>query len=106
MKFGLTERQLREVLDILSRFEDVESCILFGSRTTEHYQRASDIDLALKGSKGAHLTRSSLTLIRMAFEDSSLPLFVDVLDYHDLSDADFCKKQIDRCGILIYPAAT
>ena len=99
LRFGLTPRQFNEVLGVISRFTEIESAIIFGSRARNHHLDTSDIDLALKGEL---LTRSILTNIQMAFDDSSLPYFVDILHYSTLADNELCRQHIDSEGVIIY----
>lgn len=98
MIFGLTAEQWKELQSVLGRFAEIEGCLLYGSRATGHHHRASDIDLALIGDD---LTWSALSQIKTAFEESQLPVFVDVLHYQGLSDDNPIKRQIDLNGVNI-----
>lgn len=99
MTFGLTAEQWDELQSVLGRFGQIEACLLYGSRATGHHHRASDIDLALMGED---LTWSVLIQIKTAFEESQLPVFVDVLHYQSLSNDNPIKKQLDLHGVKIY----
>ncbi|MEH0007594.1 MAG: nucleotidyltransferase domain-containing protein [Flavobacteriales bacterium] len=44
MKYGLSEKQLREITDILSTYDEVTEATLFGSRAMDTYKEASDVD--------------------------------------------------------------
>ena len=99
MTFGLTAKQWEEFQSVLGRFAQIDNCLLYGSRATGHHHRASDIDLALIGDD---LTWSVINQIKTAFEESLLPVFVDVLHYQSLSDDNPIKKQIDLHGVSIY----
>ena len=98
MKFGLTHRQLKELIEILRSFPAIKTCYVFGSRACDNFYLGSDIDLALifKNNDSQLLGR-----ISNAFEDSTIPLFVDLVDYNDISDDRF-KKIIDQHKIKIY----
>lgn len=96
--FGLKERHIREILRILSSFPEVERALIFGSRTKGNFRRASDIDIAVYG-KG--ITFRTLLRLKGAFEESSLPFFVDVVDVKSIKDEEF-KKEIEKHGKLIY----
>lgn len=101
MKFGLTAEQWQELQSVLGRFQDIEGCLLFGSRATGHHHKASDIDLALLGQS---LTWNTLTKINSAFQESRLPFFVDVLLYQSLDHNSLIKQHIDRGGVMIAPS--
>ena len=51
MNDGLTPKYREEIRDILTKAANVDCAVLFGSRATETFGRASDIDLALEGQK-------------------------------------------------------
>ena len=57
----------------------------FGSRVTGGARPYSDLDLAIIGE--APLGLVSLGLIKEAFEESDLPIRVDVIDWHDTSES-------------------
>ena len=69
----------------------------FGSRVNGKARRFSDLDLALVGEKAIDLRR--LEELRDAFSESDLPMKVDVLDWHAISDS--FRKVIDRqCEVI------
>jgi predicted nucleotidyltransferase len=51
MKYGLSDKQLQEIKEILASYESVEKAVLFGSRAIDTYKEASDVDIAIKGKK-------------------------------------------------------
>ena len=57
----------------------------FGSRVTGGARRYSDLDLAVIGDEPLGLI--PLGLLREAFEESDLPIRVDVIDWHDTSES-------------------
>ena len=64
----------------------------FGSRATWTAKDYSDFDLAIVGE--GPLEWRTLGRLKEAFEESSLPMRVDVLDWHDISDS--FRKVIER----------
>ena len=48
-KFGLDEKVIEDIIEILKKYEEVESAKIFGSRARGDYRKASDIDIALFG---------------------------------------------------------
>ncbi len=69
----------------------------FGSRVTWTAKDYSDLDLAVVGRQALDADR--LRILREAFEDSSLPFRVDVVDWHALSDG-FRKVIQGRCEVI------
>ena len=56
----------------------------FGSRVTGNAKPYSDLDLVLRGP--ARLPLGRLTAVREAFAESDLPIRVDVIDWHAISE--------------------
>lgn len=63
----------------------------FGSRVKEVNQKFSDIDLCLLG----EISDEEVVCLKMAFEDSDLPMKVDIKKREELSDAFFESIQPD-----------
>ena len=80
----LDPSHLETVKGILA--EHVPGCEVraFGSRATWTAKDYSDLDLAIAGEKP--LDRGTLGRIKEAFEESDLPMRVDVLDWHAISE--------------------
>ena len=74
--------------------EHVPECEVraFGSRATWTSKDYSDLDLAIVGS--GPLDRRTLGRLKETFEDSDLPIRVDVLDWHSISES--FRKVIER----------
>ncbi|MBK8554778.1 MAG: nucleotidyltransferase domain-containing protein [Lewinellaceae bacterium] len=96
--FGLTERDLATIQEIFGQFPEIQTVFIFGSRAKGNFRTGSDIDLAIM-----HPPVGNNTLLRLrnAFEDSSLPYNVDIVNYPALQHADL-KAHIDRVGRLFY----
>ena len=79
----LPPSQLETVKRILA--EHVPQCEVraFGSRTTQTAKAWSDLDLAIVGS--AKLDQHALYDLKEAFEESDIPIRVDVLDWYAIS---------------------
>ena len=91
MPFGLTEKQVNIIHGVMQNHPEVNRVVLFGSRALNTYKPASDVDLALKGKIDFKLTAR----IKAELDNSSLPYFFDVVDYHTLENPDF-KAHIDQ----------
>lgn len=72
----LQQKDLKIVQRILSAHLPGRPVFVFGSRTTGRAGRASDLDLAVGGSD---LTIREHALIDEAFEESDLPMCVDIV---------------------------
>lgn len=100
MPYGLTEKQLRVIWDVLASVPEIECALLFGSRASGRHKKASDIDIAVKG---PHITGRITAQVSSLMEDTYLPFFVDIVHYETVRDDDL-RKNIDRDGVVIYRA--
>ncbi|MBI5017521.1 MAG: nucleotidyltransferase domain-containing protein [Deltaproteobacteria bacterium] len=81
----LEKTQLERVLDILgAQVPDCEVRV-FGSRVSGRSTRFSDLDLVLIGEGKMDWRR--VEALKDALSDSDLPIMVDVLDWHTLSES-------------------
>jgi predicted nucleotidyltransferase len=96
-KYGLNERNEKAIFRVLSRYDDIKSVLLFGSRAKGDFHEGSDIDLAIKDS---NISNQTLRKIKSDFEESDLPFRVDVLDYSKLEETAL-KEHIERVGKVI-----
>jgi len=93
-KFGLTDKQLNLIKNILSKHPNIEKVILFGSRAKGNFKKYSDIDIALLGSV------TSLNAEKIKLDLNELPIIYkfDVLSYNELKNPQL-KQHIDRVGV-------
>ena len=96
--FGLLSRDEKNILDALSKFDEIEEAIVFGSRAIGNYKAGSDVDLALKGPLGSDLI---LQISESLNEDYPLPYFFDVIDYNRITN-EALENHIDAYGKSIY----
>ncbi|MBE9113253.1 nucleotidyltransferase substrate binding protein [Nodosilinea sp. LEGE 07298] len=99
MSYGLSDQQLKEIIQFIAAYPQVEEAILFGSRALGTHKPASDVDIAIKG-KGA----TSALATRLKFdieEDTYLPYFFDVVAYGTITHAAL-RQHIDKEGVSIY----
>ena len=99
MKYGLSEKQLTEICDILASHPAVGEAVIYGSRVIDTYKEASDVDIAIKGAK----TDDSLAakLKHQLEEETHLPFFFDITAYNTIDNAEL-KKHIRTKGKTIY----
>jgi len=98
-KFGLDEKVILEIIEILKKYEEVESAKIFGSRARGDYQKASDIDIALFGDK---LTFSINTKIFFEIDDLYLPYKIDLINFNSLNPANTIRDNILKEGVEFY----
>lgn len=95
MLYGLSDKQLEEILTIIIANPAVEEAILFGSRAKGNYRKGSDVDIALKGDK---LNLNDVFSIANQLDDTYLPYTFDIVLYHHIKDPNVIEH-IDRVGI-------
>ena len=95
---GLKEELIKELKQIFSSSENIESVILFGSRAKENFKNGSDIDLAIKGKD---LILKDIYSLQNKIDDLNLPYTFDIQIYNDIKEPAL-KEHIDRVGIVIY----
>ncbi len=96
---GLTPKETQEIIRFVVQFPEIEEVFLFGSRARNEHRKTSDIDIAILGKKTSFRTVSRLK--GLLNEESSLPYFVDVVDFN-YTDNQELKTEIERDKILIY----
>lgn len=79
----LKENHLREVMDILSRHVPACDVWAYGSRVKGTAKPWSDLDLVVMGA--TRLESRRLFDLQEAFQESSLPFRVEILDWHAVS---------------------
>ena len=96
-RLDIEEKHLATLLQILNEHVPEWEVWAFGSRVSGRARRGSDLDLVLVGSEPVPIER--LGALFEALEESSLPFFVDVLDWHGIP-ASF-RNNIEKERILI-----
>ena len=81
----LSPDHLQTVRQILAEYVPACEVRAFGSRVTRSAKAYSDLDLAVVGVTA--LDRNTLARLKEAFEDSDLPIQVDVLDWQEISQS-------------------
>ncbi len=97
MNNGLKQRDIETINNIFKKYKEIKTVFLFGSRATGNYKTGSDIDFAVMNKVDDEIIYKLLD----DFEESSLPYFVDVINYH-LIENEYLKNNIDKYGILFY----
>jgi predicted nucleotidyltransferase len=96
--FGLSERDIAVIIQVLKQYAEVQNAIIFGSRAKHTYKIGSDIDIALCGHD---LTENIISQISYQLnEETVLPYKFDILNYHTIANLDL-KYHIDKVGIKL-----
>ena len=96
-QLGLEQRHMQIVMDLLARHVPERTVYAFGSRTFGHARRYSDLALAIAGEKPLRATEH-YDLVD-AFDESMLPIEVDVLDLNDVEEG--FRKRIEPDFVLL-----
>jgi len=99
MKFGFSDKQLKEIKNIFASYEEIEEAILFGSRAIDTFKEASDVDIAIKGKKVNSLLTAKLK--DHFAEETYLPFCFDIVAFNTISSEEL-KKHINTKGKVIY----
>jgi|AntRauTorckE6833_2_1112554.scaffolds.fasta_scaffold00789_5 predicted nucleotidyltransferase len=98
--YGLTDRDLQTITDIFTRYPQIKTVQLFGSRAKGTFHPGSDIDLAIMNKD---VPQKIMLQLKSEFSESSLPYFVDLVYYPEI-ESDALREHIERVGVLIYSA--
>ena len=93
----LAENQLKLVRDILQELVPEREVRAFGSRVKGTVKPYSDLDLVVMGE--AELPVRTLYRLEEAFQESELPIRVDVLDWNAISPT--FRQVIDREFVVL-----
>ena len=98
----LSPEHLQEVRAILARHIPGREVWVFGSRAKGTAKPTSDLDLCVLGREP--LTMQLYEPMRIAFEDSFLPMKVDIVEWRAITP-EF-RRIIEASHAIIVPAAT
>lgn len=98
MMYGLDKKDIEKILELLSKYPEIEKAIIYGSRAKGNYRDGSDIDLSLVGE---NLDLNTLLKIEHQVDDLLLPYKIDISLFHNIEDNDLIDH-IARVGIIFY----
>lgn len=98
-RFGLKEKVIEDIVNILKKYSEVERAVIFGSRARGDYRKGSDIDITLFGDM---LTNSINTKIFYEIDDLYLIYKIDLINFNTLSKDDKLRENILKEGVEIY----
>ncbi|MFP5386823.1 MAG: nucleotidyltransferase domain-containing protein [Bacteriovoracia bacterium] len=101
-KFGLKQKTIEAMNSVFSKYAQIESVIIYGSRSKGNYREGSDIDLTIKAPK---LTTSDLLKIENELDDLMLPYKMDLSLFHQIENPDLLDH-IQRVGTEFFKGPT
>jgi uncharacterized protein len=102
MNYGLNQRDINTITEIIRRYPDVSEVKIFGSRALGNHHKGSDIDLAIMN---ARVSDKTIRKMLGDFEESLLPYFVDVVNYPALENKSL-REHISRIGKELFISGT
>ena len=97
MKFGLNDKAVRLIIEVLASYPKLEEARIFGSRAIDTFRDNSDIDIALWG----EIDQQALGEISFKLDELPLPYKFDVQLYQDITHQPLLDH-IDQHGKLLY----
>ena len=98
MKYGLTEKELKLIKDVLASNSKVEKALLFGSRAMGTHSYNSDIDILLVGKE---LTLRDESQLMSQMEALNISYSVDLIREHTVT-SEAVKEHVREFGVVIY----
>jgi predicted nucleotidyltransferase len=98
MMYGLSEKTIKAIQGVFTKYPQIDRAILYGSRAKGNYRNGSDIDLALVG---AELDLSLIFKIELELDDLMLPYKIDLAAYHQIENEELISH-IDRIGVIFF----
>jgi predicted nucleotidyltransferase len=99
VEYGLKDEYTKTFLDIIGSFNEVEKVVLFGSRATGTYKKASDVDIALFGK---NVSAGLACAVKFEIEEeTAIPYFFDIVAY-PLIKNEKLKEHIDTKGVVLW----
>ena len=95
MDTGLTQADIKRITAAVKQFPEIDDVLIFGSRAKGTYKKASDVDLAIKGTAVTPETIQRLSFLLN--EELPLPYFFDVVHYEALEN-QLLIEHINRIG--------
>lgn len=91
-----TDSYKKTLVELVKQVLPESKIYLFGSRARKTHREGADIDIALDN--GNPIDFRTICLIKDKIDDSTIPVFVDVIDINNI-DEDF-KKTIEKGFVL------
>jgi uncharacterized protein len=96
-RFGFKYGDLETIIQVLSKFPEIERAVIFGSRAKGNYQKGSDVDIVIWTTDNSNVWQ----LPGILNDETLLPYKFDVLNYDKIDNQEL-KEHINRAGVEIY----
>lgn len=99
---GLKPEVIDQIQGVFSRFPEVASVTLYGSRAKGTYRNGSDIDLCVRLSRKAPSGSDWYAPLAEALDDLDLIYTIDLSFYDDIENPQLIDH-VNRVGVPLYP---
>lgn len=96
--FGVEESTIKNIKNIMSKYNEVEKAYVFGSRARADYKSTSDIDIAIFSD---NISSTTLNLIRDDMYMLDIIYKVDIVHFESLTKEKLQMNILNE-GICIY----
>jgi uncharacterized protein len=90
----IRDKDLIRIKEILKSYVPNYVILSYGSRVNGTAHSASDLDLVIKSMDGEPLDISTLVDLKEAFQNSNIPILVDIRDWERIPD--YFKEEIEK----------
>lgn len=97
-RFGFKYGDLETIVQVISKFPEINKAVIFGSRAKGNYKAGSDTDIAVWTVNDDAVWQLSGILN----DETSLPYKFNILNYDKIANTSL-KQQINHTGVEIYP---
>lgn len=98
MPFGIDNKDVELIVEVLKSNNKVSIAILFGSRALGSFEPGSDVDIAVNG---AEIKLNDIIDLKISLDDLSLPFKFDIINLNRISEPALLDH-INRVGIDLF----
>ncbi len=98
MPFGLKDKDIECIKNVLKQNTKIDEAIIFGSRAMGTERLGSDIDIALKGNG---INQTDINKLNITLDDQPIAYDFDFVIYQQVKTPELAKH-IDELGIVFY----
>ena len=98
MRFGLNDNTRKKIQSVFTKYSQIETVIIYGSRAKGNYKTGSDIDLTIKGQG---LNFPLIYKIEQDLDDLYLPYTFDISIFSNIDNTNLIGH-INRVGKVFY----
>lgn len=81
---GVNKKEESIIKNILAPYQEDYDFYYYGSRVKGNFEKASDLDVLIKGSE--KMPYNKLETLKVLFDQSDLPYIVNFLDYYSIEE--------------------